>query len=240
MKNDETYDNLEEVLNNIPDNYKIMEETIDLEIQKAYYEFSKKISLEHETATEQLINELNAQDKTLDELKAILIKLAMIDAVSAYRAIEAYQKQALPEIKEWAVLALQQSRMLLQSSLSGEQQVFISTGLGGKADKLRYFIIFPFQNGLQPNELQHKTLEAELNFFTLRYSGEVEEFQQQAQFSTATLLFPLRANLAAFVQELIIECNQFGNFLSKNVLITNMKKFSQNEINELLQHEQTS
>lgn len=238
MKKDETYESLEEVLNNIPDNYRIMEETIDLEIQKAYYEFSMQINQEHDTDnTEHLINMLHSPEQTVDELKTVLIKLAMLDSVAAYRAIESYQQNALPELKEWAVLALQQSRMLLQSSLSGEQQVFISTGLGGKADKLRYFLIFPFHKEIFPSELQVKTLRAELDFFTKQYNGLIENFQLHQQYSTATLLFPLRANLPAFVQDLITECNQIGNFLSNNVMITNMKIFSPKEINELLFNE---
>jgi hypothetical protein len=44
-------------------------------------------------------------------------------------------------LKDWAALSLQESRMTLESSLLDENQVIISTGLGGKAKKLRYFAV---------------------------------------------------------------------------------------------------
>jgi hypothetical protein len=238
MKSDETYDNLEEVLSNIPDNYRIMEETIDLEIQKAYFHFSKEIAIDREKDTvAQLIDELKDPGKTSDEMKILLIKLAMFDSVEAFRAIEAYHSQPEPGLKEWALLSLQHSRMLLQSSLTGEQQVFISTGLGGKADKLRYFMIFPYRLEIQPNSIQTNTLKSELYFFTDRYEGEVEGFELQEKYSTASVLLPLRANIPELIRELIEECNQYGNFLSNNVLITNMKKFSSNEILDLIHND---
>jgi hypothetical protein len=52
------------------------------------------------------------------------------------------------------VLALQENRMLLQTSLLDEQQFFISTGLGGKGKKLRYYLVFINRNR---NELLTKT-----------------------------------------------------------------------------------
>ncbi|MBN2807655.1 MAG: hypothetical protein JXR22_13445 [Prolixibacteraceae bacterium] len=238
MRAEDTYDSLEEVLSNIPDNYKIMEETIDLEIQKAYFRFSKTITIDSDKdQAAQLIRDLNEPGKSGDELKTLLIKLAMLDSVKAYRAIEAYHQHAEPGLKEWALLSLQQSRMLLQSTLTGQQQVFISTGLGGKADKLRYFLIFPYHLKDQLHSIQAKTLEDELHFFIERYNGEVESVDRQEKFSTATVLLPLRANIPAIIQELIDECNQYGNFLSDDVLITNMKKFTQEEILKLLKND---
>lgn len=238
MRADDTYDNLEEVLSNIPDNYRIMEEIIDLEIQKAYFQFSKGITIDMDKdQVAQLICDLNEAGKSSDELKILLIKLAMLDSVEAYRAIEAYNQHPEPGLKEWALLSLQQSRMLLQSSLTGEQQVFISTGLGGKVDKLRYFLIFPYQIQDQLQAIQTKTFEDELHFFVGRYNGEVESVDRHEKFSTATVLLPLRANIPALIQELVDECNQFGSFLSNDVLITNMKKFSPEEILKLLKHD---
>ena len=74
--------------------------------------------------------------------KKILCDLAFIDDVKAYRRIEKFIESASGTLKQWATLSLQESRMLLQSSLLDEQQVFISTGLGGKGKKLRYFVVF--------------------------------------------------------------------------------------------------
>ena len=58
--------------------------------------------------------------------------MAAIDDVGAYRSIEKYSKNADDELKHWSLLALQESRMLLQSKLLDQSQIFISTGLGGE------------------------------------------------------------------------------------------------------------
>ncbi len=39
------------------------------------------------------------------------------------------------------MLAFQENKMLLESSLLDENQILISTGLGGKGMKLRYFTV---------------------------------------------------------------------------------------------------
>lgn len=71
----------------------------------------------------------------------MLTVLATLDDISIYRAIENFSKQDTP-LKSWATVALQQSRMLIQSNLLEDPEIFISTGLGGRGNLLRYFCVF--------------------------------------------------------------------------------------------------
>lgn len=236
MERANTYNNLEEVLGNIPDNYKIMEETIDLDVQKDYFELTKDLHIDPETdLASELIGQLNNHEIPVEDLKIVLMKLAMIDEVEVFRALEKYSQQPNPELKDWALLALQQSRMVIQSSLMDEQQVFISTGLGGKDNKLRYYLIFPFNNTETISIIQSDALSSELKFFFERNMGLIEEIEFQHLFATAMVLLPIKANIPEIVKEILAECNQLGNFLSEDVLITNMKKFSHSEIIEILE-----
>lgn len=236
MKRENTYDSITEVLSNLPENYKIMEESIDLEVQKAYYELTKSLKVDPETdLIPELIQELNESTTETEELKKVLLKLAMIDSVEAYRAIEQFNQNPQPELKEWAILSLQQSRMVLQSSLLGEQQVYISTGLGGKENKLRYFLIFPYNKVVTLNITQSESLHSEIKFFMNQCEGIVEEIEFFSLYATATVLLPLTTDIPALIKSILQECNQFGNFLSEDVLITNMKKFEHKEIKEILE-----
>lgn len=236
MKNDSIYNNITDVLNNIPDNYKILEETIDIDVQKDFFESSKFLIIDPNIdKISKLIKQLNSIDIKTDERKIILQKLAMIDSVEAYRAIEEYCKHAEHQLKDWSILSLQQSRMVLQSSLLDEQQVFISTGLGGKTDKLRYFLIFPYSNNVTINEIQQNALEQELNFFLNRYNGELEEIEfNKNKYASVLALIPLKAAVAEMIKEVLAECNQLGNYLTDDVIITNIKKFSHEEIIDIL------
>lgn len=240
MESKINYNNINEVLNNIPDNFKILEETIDIEVQKEYYEASTSIEIEHEKEDPiSLIEKLNLPDTNLQTKKTTLQKLAIIDSVESFRAIENFCKSANADIKDWAVLALQQSRMVLHSSLLDEQQIFISTGLGGKNNKLRYFMIFPYKNFEILNNIQKSSLEKELLYFLERNNSEFEEITFYNRFATATSLIPLKAPVTEIIGETIEECNQLGDFLSDDVIITNIKKFNENEIIEIIaNHEQ--
>lgn len=235
MNREETYYNLNDVINNIPENYKILEEIIDVDVQKEFFDSSQRLLFDHENdRIEQLIDIINNNNNELSEQKIALQKLAMIDNVEAFRAIEAYNQNPRPELKAWSVLSLQQSRMVIQSSLLDEQQVFISTGLGGKDNKLRYFVIFPYKTVDFISPIQQKTLKNELEFFVSQYEGTVEDFAVFDKYATTTILLPLRSSIPELVSEILHECNHIGDFLTDNVMITNMKKFEHDEIVTIL------
>lgn len=240
MDNEFSYNNIEDIINKISNNYKILEETIDIELQRDFFESSQKIDIKkEERAISELIEDMNMESINNDAKKTIIQKLAMMDSVEAFRALENYSKQAPTELKDWTILALQQSQMILQSSLLDEQQVFISTGLGGKKDKLRYFIIFPFNNPEEVSKIQQTTLKKELIFFMNQYDAEFEEIEFSNDFATALALVPLKADIKSMMKDILNECNQYGNFLSDNIIITNIKRFNSGEIQEILEKSET-
>ena len=142
MEDENLYDKIKELFGNIPDNFSILEEEIDIDLQLEYFEFSRKHrnDIEREEILKHkddvFIPILSSSSK-----KSLLVQLASIDDVEAYRTIEKYVSKPDTGLRDWAVLAFQESRMLLESKLLDENQVFISTGLGGKENKLRYFIV---------------------------------------------------------------------------------------------------
>ncbi|MFA9391315.1 MAG: hypothetical protein ACERKD_16015 [Prolixibacteraceae bacterium] len=236
MEREKIYNNIDEVLNGIPENYKIMEEIIDLEVQKDYFESTKELVIDvNADRLEDLIDQLHQDETLAADRKILLMKLGMIDAVEAFRAIERYNQNPHQELKDWALLALQQSRMVIQSSLMDEQQVFISTGLGGKDNKLRYYLIFPYNEKGKLTLLQSDALLSELKFFMERNNGIMEELEIQNEYASAMVLLPIKAPVLEIIKEVLAECNQLGNYLANDALITNMKKFSHQEIMEFIQ-----
>jgi len=133
MEEENVYRKIQEAITSLPENFSILEEQIDVELQLEYFNyvrelkevFSEEIILQHQW-------DLFNPAVPIDEKKNILVLLASQDKVESFRTIEKYAKNPDPELREWSILALQESRMVLQSSLMDEQQVYISTGLGGK------------------------------------------------------------------------------------------------------------
>jgi len=92
----------------------------------------------------------------------MLVKLASINSVEAFRTIERYLKEPNHSLRDWAKLAFQESKLLLESKLLDENQVLISTGLGGKGMKLRYFTVILSDTGENLTKIQKKIINSEL------------------------------------------------------------------------------
>ncbi|HSO88693.1 MAG TPA: hypothetical protein VLQ91_19220 [Draconibacterium sp.] len=236
MEEKQFYHNIQKVLDDLPDNFSILEEQIDIEVQIKYFELAKQVrsrnmAKEHFENREQLF----LTDLSDDKKREILLAIAAIDDVKAFRTIEKFVALADGEIKQWAVLALQESRMLIQSSLLDEQQVFISTGLGGKGQKLRYYVVFinRKQQGIL-NATQQKLLKEELIFELNQNEGEFESMDFSEGFSTVLVMLPLQSDLKKIFRNIIDECNQYGDFLDDDMIVTNVRVMSRNEILEMV------
>lgn len=236
MEEKQFYHNIQKVLDDLPDNFSILEEQIDIDVQMKYFKLAKKIRSRN-LASECFENreQLFSQDVSKERKREILLSLAAIDDVKAFRTIERFVGLAEGEIKQWAVLALQESRMLIQSSLLDEQQVFISTGLGGKGQKLRYFVVFVNKS---QNEIltltQQKLVKDELIYELKQNDGEFETMDFSAGFSTVLVMLPLQSDLKRLFRNIIDECNQYGDFLDDDIIVTNVKVMTRNEILEML------
>lgn len=236
MEEDQFYSNIQKALENLPENYSILEEQIEIEVQMKYFEYSKSTK-ERNISAECFENKEELFDDKIDveRKKEILSAIASLDDVKAYRTLEKFVNEAEGDIKQWGILALQESRMLIQSSLLDEQQVFISTGLGGKGKKLRYYVVFINKEKEQLlSSVQQKLVHDELSYELNQNDGEFESIDFMEGFSTALVILPLHVELKSLFQKVIDECNQYGNFLNENMIVTNVKVMSRSEIIQLL------
>jgi len=236
MEEEEFYQNVQKALENLPENFSILEEQIEIEVQMKYFEFAKE--LREQNDKDDCFK--NREDIFLpgtseERIKEILTSIANIDDVKAFRTLEKYVGISDGELKQWAILALQESRMLIQSSLLDEQQVFISTGLGGKGKKLRYYVVFinREENSIL-NSTQQKLLKNELKFELNANEGEFESMDFLEGFSTSLVMLPLQSDIKIVFRNVIDECNQYGNFLNEDMIVTNVKIMSRSEILQLL------
>lgn len=217
----------------------VLEEEIDIEIQKEYFNLAHTLTQNPENFknlcklyTEE-INLLFEETTSESRKKEMLIVLATLDDISIYRTIENFSKQNT-SLKPWATVALQQSRMLIQSNLLEDPEIFISTGLGGRGHLLRYFCVFLNKEenklaGFQQNIVRTETETALGNF-----KGELEQMNFFKGYTTFTILLPLNVNLKTLFEGIIDECNLYGHFLNENMIITNVKKLSGEEIKSIL------
>lgn len=178
---------------------------------------------------------LFSPDASVERKKRSLSLLASIPDVTAYRAIETYHSSPLePELKNWSAMALVSSRIVLNSNLSGKQQVYISSGLGGHDKKLRFFALFTTQNRENFTDLQKNIIESEFRFQLEQADVDIEKFEIEDNYFTILMLVPFDVNIKSILQAAIDECNQYGNFLDTKFLFTNVKILGEEEITNLL------
>lgn len=233
---DNIYDKIQEIFGQFPDNLNILEESINIDLQMEYFEYSKKIKKDLVPG-----NVLDSKDQLFDNSlatsarKKLLVQLASLEEVEAYRAIEKYLQNPDKELKDWGILAFQESRMLLQSKFLDENQVFISTGLGGKGSSLRYFVVLLSREDTIFTDLQKKIIGNEFEYTLKKYKGEIETIGFEENFATLLTIVPIKASIRDIFKEAITESNQYGNFLKSNFIVTNVKKLDIDEIKDFIQ-----
>ncbi|MCK4751706.1 MAG: hypothetical protein KAT15_31840, partial [Bacteroidales bacterium] len=224
-----------EIFGDVPGSLNILEEKIDIDLQMEYFEYSNSVKkVLDEEAVLQEMREVYNRKWSQEQKKRLFACLASIENVEAYRFIENYLREGHKEIRNWAILALQESRMLLESKLLDENQVFISTGLGGKGSKLRYFIVLIRKDAGEYSELQQKIIRNEFEMTLKKYNAEIEKLDIHGQYATVVAIVPLKVPLKDMFHEAIQECNLYGGFLKSNFIVTNVRELDLNEIEDFL------
>ncbi|MFA5328036.1 MAG: hypothetical protein WC384_09615 [Prolixibacteraceae bacterium] len=239
MDEENIYKKIQEAISSLPENFSILEEQIDVELQMEYFNYGRDMKTRFtEALIQQHRNDLFDANIPIEEKKNLLVLLASQEKVESFRIIEKYAKNPDPELREWSILAMQESRMVIQSSLMDEQQVYISTGLGGKGQKLRYFVVFiGSENVKRYSAVQRKLIQTELDFALSKNAGFLEEINFEVNLAIAVMLLPVKSDIQGVFSSVISECNQYGDFIRPDIIITNVKRMSIDEIKKFINRE---
>jgi hypothetical protein len=235
------YDKIKELLGSIPNQLSVLENKIDIELQLEYFELSRRMkNTDRPEAGMEESFKLFESSTSIEEKKCILARIASLNKVEAFRILERFLKDSPGELKSWGVLALQENRMLLESHILNENQVFISTGLGGKGEKLRYFVAIFGKESMEFTELQKKIIRIEFEISLKKYKSNLEEINFSGSIATMLAIIPLKVIIKNMFTEAIDECNQYGNFLNSNFIISNVKAMSFEEIRKYIKTQKKS
>ncbi len=235
MADESIFNKIKEVFGTLTNNYNVLEEQIDINLQMEFFDQSRKVKKELSPDTKiSNGNDLFSPNLSIDEKKLLLSRMASVEDIEVFRIIERFIAEGEKELHEWAILAGQESRMLIQSRLLDENQVFISTGLGGKGNKLRYFVVLFSNDGTEFTELQNRMLRSEFETTLHKYTVDIEEVQIYKNYASLLTMIPMDISIKDIFKEAIREANQFGNFLKDNFIITNVKQLSHQDITEFL------
>ncbi|MDR1222053.1 MAG: hypothetical protein LBL07_04120 [Tannerella sp.] len=238
-KQDDVFKRFYESFRNMEGHFHILEHRIPVEQQMKYFKYSDRIRKKTGEMTdvdyERYMADLKDNERSEDEKKTILSKLALSKQVRAYRLLEQYVQHPDPELVNWACMALMESRITLESELSGEKQIYISTGLGGKGQKLRFYVLILSSEGKPFLDYQRKVIEKEFGYTLPKADYEIEQLVIGDQYVELVFLVPVRADIKKILEDVIRECNLYGNFLSEIFTVTNVKELSPEEVSQIVE-----
>lgn len=229
-------DKIQKIYSDNPQGLNIIEEQIDLDIQMNYFKRSGMLK-KHVFSFDEILEKLPIlydPDARLEEKRDELICLASFDNVEAFRILEKFKEESEGEIKLWAAMAYRESKMLLESSLLDEDQILISTGLGGKGTRLRYFVCLVHRNEEPYTDVQEKLIREEFESSAERSEAEIESLVFENQYVKVSILIPINASVKSVVDPVIEVGEEFGDFIDEHVIITNVRTFTNDEINDIV------
>lgn len=231
-----TFEDFQQILRNSGVEVQVMEREVSLDVQTRYLNLSKKVkeNLQPHLVMGGRFELWEDYYTSIQNKRKRLVGLASLGTPEAIRILQRYQSFAPAVLYDWVYLALQECKLVFQASLMEEPPMFISTGLGGSGRKLRFFGALFSQGGGAFSGLQQKVIEGELVYMFNQFEGDLEYSAFTGSFVTYWGLVPLDVHLNEHIKATIDESNFLGASLRRDFVLTNVKKLTLPELNEIL------
>ncbi len=238
---DDRLDKYQESFRQMDGKIHVLEQRVPIEVQMDYFRRAKawkELTEGCVKATDLLITtwlKLFRTEKDIEQKKLCIIRLASTRHPKAFTGLkELAQKCDDPELKNWICVAIVDIQMALESEMSGEKQIYVATGLGGKEEKLLFCLLF-YSRTLTPFEpYQCDIIDREFRYILPKESCEVEKIEVGDIYVKAMVYIPFRENIRHCIGRAVDSCNEYGNFLSEHYTITNVKELDEEEIREAI------
>jgi len=235
---EEIFKHFSDSLQNTGERFHILDHRVPVEQQLEYFSYSYKLRRRKrglkDSDYDKYMEKLASVASPKEEKKKILSTLGASSEIRAYRLLEHYLQEADEELVNWTTMALMESRIIIETELSGERQIYISTGLGGKAGKMRFYVLIPSVKMASFEAYQHEVIEKEFNWLFSKNDCEIERLTIHKNYVELVVLIPMSTHIRQIMEIVVSECNIYGNFLSDTLTVTNVKELTQDEVNEVL------
>jgi hypothetical protein len=230
-----TFEDFQKVVRENGGDIQIMEREVGLDTQMAYMRMSKEVKNNLQPPVIMAGKyELWDDNSSRQSKRRRLAALASMGSPDAIRTLQSYQEAPENGLEDWTYLALQECKLVFQASMLDHPPMFISTGLGGQGQQLRFFGAFFSNDGLPFENARQKVISGEVEYMFSQFNGKLEYIAFSGQFVTFWGLVPLDVSLNEKVQAAIEESNFLGAALRQDFVLTNVKKLTFNELGEIL------
>ena len=225
------YEQLQELLGQLPTEFKVVEHGFDPNLVANFQKLAQDIRKEMEDEGKAEVAAIQDQLNTItdqDQLKKYVTQLSIIGSVAALRALEAYEKKASEDLLKWTQMSLTQCRIKVESELLDEPISYITTGLGGRGNKIRYYMAAKSPEKLTPGRVQFAYQE--FKDLTKEWKAELESMENMGTYLLFRMLVPLNVMIPDMVTEGVERCG----FLDSQFWLSNMHKPTDEDLEEWL------
>lgn len=221
---------IQQMMKNFAGEAFVLDSHVDTKVQMKYFSMATALRGKYsEKNLTQLKRKLLSPGTPLEHKKEMIAGVAAIATVKSLRALESIQEKVTPELSDWIKLAILENRFILHSALADVPPILIATGLGGKGTRLRYFLAFFSRNESGFEAWQQKLIEGEIDF-ALADKGELEQIVFWQDSVRIDLLLEFKVDVKVWANQLIDLCNEMGNFLVEDHIITNIRTLNESQL----------
>lgn len=208
---------IENLLKSFPNEFRVIENRINAKTVDEYYKITH--DLENKDHTEIIQNQVEWTElKTQKELKELLVYLSQIGDIKSYRKIEEVTKNGKSEILDFSFVALKFARLNLESNLSDEPVGFISSALGGKGNKIRYYFVVYSKDEIE--KAKESKIIRELKSICNENDSELEEVENHTNY----ILVKILVSVDYAIGQVIDKLTSKFTFLEKEYICNNVEK----------------
>jgi len=165
------------------------------------------------------LEDKDALSGEVPDLKRVLIRMALDGNIESYRKIEKMINEGnlSGEMKNFAAVALNYCRFKIENELLDEPIDMVSGGLGGTANKMRYYLALSGEDGITMEQCEH--LERVFREVTEDRDSVLEEVKLHDFYVSLLILGSFNYAVGDVVDAGLRECD----FLQKDYYLTNVE-----------------
>ncbi len=235
MKKEELENLFAGKLNGDVSNFSVWEQGTDVNLQLEYVDYiiknEKKLKIDNiELAIDKLEDELT--DTAAQ--KEIITGLSLKTDISAYRALEKFIEDKNHKLHEWAKIAYQYSRVMIEADLSDEPRIMIASGMGGRGNMLRYQAILSLKDDLKFTAFKQDVVRKELDFAAINTDAKIESCDFYDNFADIRFLLSFKKDVRDFMASVADNSNELGVGIASRIIISNTRAYDESDIRRLI------
>ena len=220
----------------------IIEQPIPMQLQ---FEFATEYQRLSPSVHDLNENDLNCfVDKAIQRLyyskdraekRDLLTVLSSIKLPRVFEVLKDFIDYGDRSLREWATMARMGCRLNLIEDFTGDNMIFVASGLGGDGDLIRYNLVLLNCLDRPFSDFERGMIDKECRYHLDRFSGKMDSLEITDQYARLVFLLPVVKSPGRFLNDLLASINEFHSLVSCPDTISSEEYFTSGKCVELFE-----